>query len=164
MGVLVNASDFVGDLEVAYNDFTEQSFQDFIDSMEEYYSMLILGEKLRDDVFAYLANPTPVNPAYDKLLLPFSFQRGSRLYQSYGLKKTVALFIRAKWLNKTQAKSTVAGAGKGEADNTIINSQTLFLGWNDAVKSAKATQQYCIKNRSDFSNFRLTDIPYNHNA
>jgi hypothetical protein len=157
MGVLVNIDDFKGDLAVSTNRFNDLSFQSFIEEQEVYFTYLIIGEDLGELV---LANQS--NPDYEKLILPFSFQRGRRVYQSYGLKKTVALFIRSIWLSKVQSAVTIAGAGKGTADNTDINNVAYFIGWNDAVKSAKGLQQYCLKNKSKYSEFQYTDLTYNH--
>ena len=120
---------------------------------------MIVGEKLGNLI---LANQT--DPDYVKLLLPFSFQRGLRAQQSYGLKKTIAMFIRSIWLHKMQTRITIAGAGKGAADNTGISNQSLFIGYNDAVKSAKSIQLYCRVNMSKYSEFSNIDIAYNHNA
>ena len=159
MGVLINSSDFVGDLAVSLNKFNEQSFKDFIIEQEVYYLYLIVGEELGDLILL-----TPTDPDYVKILLPFSFQRGLRVHQSYGLKKTIAMYIRSIWLHKTQSKVTLAGVGTGAGDNTLISSQSLFIGWNDATKSARSVQQYCMDNRSKYSEFNRTDIPYNHNA
>ncbi len=156
MGLIVNIGDFVGELKVPTNGYNSAEFEAFIDDNEKYYLYLIVGQKLGDLILANLTDPD-----YVFIIDPFAFQRVHRVYNSKGLKKTIAMFIRSVWLKHYQTRITNVGSGRSKSDNSDINPEAIFQDWDGAVKSAKAIQQYCMANRSKYQEFLLTDIPYN---
>lgn len=169
MGLLIKASDFVGDYQIAQT--THGNNIDFyIEKYEEKYLQELMGVELLKLLKASVSSPNtvpPADPLYLAIYAPFAEDekdvcydfyfmydycaplRG-RIRRSVGLKEMLLGFVYFEYMRKQKYTPTSSGTVVNANENsreTSFDYNGLYQRYNDSVDTYHTIQWYIFKNK-----------------
>ena len=153
-------SDFTGVKAVSTNEFTEDPVQAYIDKWEPLYLKELLGVDLYDEFIADLdtapnITPTsvPTDPKFTVIFNAFSFDDGSSIRISDGMKEMLRLMIYFDYVRDVNFEVSITGATTGSYSNSevarIVETRAIE-NWNEGIKSYCNIQWYIDDNPNDY--------------
>jgi hypothetical protein len=150
------------DIRRISDNYDTDEFDPFVNEVQEFYLLPLLGVDLYEDV---IANPTAANNA--KLLAGETYAYGSRNYKFQGVKKYLIYLFFYKYSLEGQVKYTDSGRQNFEVDFATksqrgIDAQVISNFIDKANLIGVETREYLERNLSTFPLYEsglASDIP-----
>lgn len=145
---IIQASDFVGVINVSKNKHETSDLDLFISTYEKKYMIDLFGFGIYENFIADLTVSTPQTPQtspFTDIFTDFEIEHD----HSYGLKYMLEQFVYFEWLNVQWLKKTASGVVAVDSENSTVRGATrtqISTKYNDAVKQYKLIQCYINDN------------------
>jgi hypothetical protein len=162
MGILINKEDFIGKWSIAFNEYTSEELDDFIEENEKKFIVSLLGAELGQLFIDDLVSQVPQTARFISIYNEFFIDDGDCVFISDGMKKMMLGFVFFDYVRHQDKKNTISGMVQNESElaNQIPSFNVVVNRYNLAAETAKNIQWYICENEPTYPEYNGQFIDY----
>lgn len=157
MGLIINASDFVGRFYLPNDSNTVDELEAYIELHEETYLRKLLGVTLFNLFDADLdPDGIPQTGIYENIYNPIVQDYNGTIIENKGMRNMVIGFVYWEFMRNYPFKTGVNGKTLSRSENDVpmrFEDVNLDKYYNDSVDSARVIQWYIEQNSDDYPDY-----------
>lgn len=161
--MIVKPEDFVGELDLGSNCYTDETLEVLIDQWEPIGLDLIIGCELRVNLINDLDTlGNPQSQRWIDLFSPFTFEHGCETLCFEGIPYMLRRYIFWRFFKRRRQKATISGIRETKSENSKPSeSFGVFIAgmYNVFAKQGEVLQKYMHDNENVYPEFKYKCIP-----
>lgn len=162
MGLIIDKEDFTGKWSIAFDEYTGEELDEYIETYEKKFIVSLLGAELAELFIADLTAQVPSEARFLSIFNEFFIDDGDCVFISDGMKKMMLGLIFFHYVSDQHEKNTVSGTVRNNSElaSQIPSFNICVNRWNLATETAKNIQWYICENESLFPEYNGQYIEY----